>query len=188
MAENDSRRVRYTKNALRSALVDLLQEKPIEKISVSEICRAADVHRNTFYTHYATPEELMEDLVAQNKGDSCNCVVLGDDAFERMAERYREIIESDFLESAHLRGSYHLLEGAFQEGFQKNYEGLRQACPQASEEVCKYLATAINFGSRAMVTQWVQEGHKETPEELSAIVCALGEAVIEAAKRIAERQ
>lgn len=188
MNEEDSRRVRYTKNALRSALVDLLKEKPIEKISVSEICRAADVHRNTFYSHYATPEELMEDLVTQNKGNSCNCVVMGEDAFERMAERYREIMESDFLENAHLKGSYHLLEGAFQEGFQKNYDGLREACPQASEEVCKYLATAINFGSRAIVTLWVQEGYKETPEELSAIVCALGEAVVEAARRIAESQ
>ncbi|MCF0137184.1 MAG: TetR/AcrR family transcriptional regulator C-terminal domain-containing protein [Oscillospiraceae bacterium] len=56
------RRVRYTKKAIRESFLDLLEQKPIEKISVTEICKRADINRGTFYSHYSDPFELKESL------------------------------------------------------------------------------------------------------------------------------
>lgn len=56
------RRVRYTKKAIRESFLDLLEQKPIEKISVTEICKNADINRGTFYSHYADPFELKASL------------------------------------------------------------------------------------------------------------------------------
>lgn len=56
------RRVRYTKKAIRESFLDLLEEKPLEKISVTEICKNADINRGTFYSHYTDPFELKESL------------------------------------------------------------------------------------------------------------------------------
>ena len=47
-------RIIKTKEALRSALLSVLKQKPLESISVSELCRVAKVNRGTFYLHYET--------------------------------------------------------------------------------------------------------------------------------------
>lgn len=56
------RRVRKTKEAIRTAYIDLLKEKPNTKITVSEIARRADVDRKTIYLHYETIEDIMKEL------------------------------------------------------------------------------------------------------------------------------
>ena len=56
------RRVRYTKKAIRESFYALLEQKPIEKISVTEICRGADINRGTFYSHYTDPFDLRRSL------------------------------------------------------------------------------------------------------------------------------
>lgn len=45
-------RVLKTQESLRHALLDLLKEKPLESISVAELCRLAKINRGTFYLHY----------------------------------------------------------------------------------------------------------------------------------------
>lgn len=56
------RRVIYTKRAIRDSFVSLIQQKPIEKISVTEICKLADINRGTFYSHYSDPYALRKSL------------------------------------------------------------------------------------------------------------------------------
>ncbi|MBO5937406.1 MAG: TetR/AcrR family transcriptional regulator [Clostridia bacterium] len=43
------------------ALISLLKEKPFEYITVSEICKKAGVNRSTFYLHYETIGDLLEE-------------------------------------------------------------------------------------------------------------------------------
>lgn len=56
------RRVRYTRMVLREALLEILQERPIERVTVKEICDRADVNRSTFYVHYGSPQELLDSI------------------------------------------------------------------------------------------------------------------------------
>lgn len=44
-----------------TALIHLLSEKDIEYISVKEICARAGVNRSTFYLHYETISDLLEE-------------------------------------------------------------------------------------------------------------------------------
>ncbi|WP_105994713.1 TetR/AcrR family transcriptional regulator [Staphylococcus simulans] len=50
MAED--RRVRKTRNAIKNAFIQLLKEKDLDKITISDISNAADINRGTFYLHY----------------------------------------------------------------------------------------------------------------------------------------
>ena len=43
------------------ALISLLKKKPFEYITVSEICEGAGVNRSTFYLHYETIGDLLEE-------------------------------------------------------------------------------------------------------------------------------
>ncbi|MEL3959882.1 TetR/AcrR family transcriptional regulator [Lysinibacillus endophyticus] len=50
-----------TKEALQQALINLLEIKPLESISIAELCREAKVNRGTFYLHYGQIEDLFEE-------------------------------------------------------------------------------------------------------------------------------
>lgn len=56
------RRVKYTRMVLRDSLLSLMKGKPIEKITVKEICAGADINRSTFYVHYASPQDLLDSV------------------------------------------------------------------------------------------------------------------------------
>ena len=51
-----------TKAALTAALFELLGEKDFSKISITELTRRADVDRKTFYLHYQTVDEILEEF------------------------------------------------------------------------------------------------------------------------------
>ncbi len=56
------RRVARTKAALTAALFELLAEKDFAKISITELARRADVDRKTFYLHYQSVDEILEEF------------------------------------------------------------------------------------------------------------------------------
>ena len=70
--KRENRRIRITKQAIRDSLIELMQERPISKISVKMICELADINRSTFYAHYkdqfALLEAVQRDIVAAIKG------------------------------------------------------------------------------------------------------------------------
>ena len=55
-------RVKYTKMVLKKALLELMQHKPVNKITVKEICEQAELNRATFYAHYSDCVDLLESI------------------------------------------------------------------------------------------------------------------------------
>ncbi|MCD8146392.1 MAG: TetR/AcrR family transcriptional regulator [Clostridiales bacterium] len=56
------RRQRKTRQAIQNALLSLMKEKPLSKITVSELAATADVNRKTFYNHYSNIQEVRDEL------------------------------------------------------------------------------------------------------------------------------
>jgi AcrR family transcriptional regulator len=69
----EDKRVTKTKALLKQTLVQLLDEKPFEQITVKELCQRAYVSRITFYTHYsdkyALVDGLFEDMAGEGMAD-----------------------------------------------------------------------------------------------------------------------
>lgn len=61
MSKNDQR-IRLTKMLIRKAFTELLQNKPVQSISVKELCTAAGINRGTFYAHYTDIYDLMHQI------------------------------------------------------------------------------------------------------------------------------
>ena len=55
----ENRRISITKQLLCESFMSLLKQKPIDKISVTELCQAANVNRGSFYAHYADVYDLL---------------------------------------------------------------------------------------------------------------------------------
>lgn len=45
------RRTRYTRQTIKETLLKLLEKRAYPKITVTEICRLAEINRGTFYLH-----------------------------------------------------------------------------------------------------------------------------------------
>lgn len=60
--ETQDRRIKRTKMLLQNALVDLMLEKAVGKISVKELTQKADVNRSTFYLHYLDIYDMLEQM------------------------------------------------------------------------------------------------------------------------------
>lgn len=90
MKKTDNR-VRYTKMVLQEAILKILQDKPIDKVTIKEICDEAEINRGTFYLHYTTPYDLLKEI--ENKFIEDNMVY------------FSAYMESDF-ERSHLEGMY----------------------------------------------------------------------------------
>lgn len=61
MKKTDAR-VRYTKRALKESFLTLLAEKPVNRITVKEVCELAELNRATFYAHYSDCFALLESI------------------------------------------------------------------------------------------------------------------------------
>lgn len=60
----DARAVR-TRVALHNAMLSLLERKPLEQITVRDICAGAGVHYATFFRHQSGKESLLETIAAE---------------------------------------------------------------------------------------------------------------------------
>lgn len=54
--------VKKTKRSLKRAFAELIKKKPVEKITVSELCEKAEICNSTFYTHYNSIEAFVASL------------------------------------------------------------------------------------------------------------------------------
>lgn len=55
-------RARYTRMIIKKSFCTLLREKPLEKITVRELCEKAEINRSTFYKHYLDCYDLLDKI------------------------------------------------------------------------------------------------------------------------------
>ena len=58
-------RVVRTRESLRRALLELLQSRPFEQITIREIAATAGIGYTTFFRHHPTKESLLDDIAAE---------------------------------------------------------------------------------------------------------------------------
>lgn len=55
-------RVIKTRRTIRNALIDLMSEKELSRITISELSARAEINRKTFYRHYRTVYDVITEL------------------------------------------------------------------------------------------------------------------------------
>lgn len=59
---DSDKRVIRTKKAIKAALFKIMEKKDISSISISELTREANVNRRTFYTHYHSITDILDEI------------------------------------------------------------------------------------------------------------------------------
>lgn len=58
----EDNRTRYTRKVIQDAFFELLNERPINKITVKSICDLAQINRSTFYRYYMDVYDLLDKI------------------------------------------------------------------------------------------------------------------------------
>ena len=65
MAKAEYRSAVRSRRLINEALADLLTEKPLDKITVTDVVNRADINRGTFYAHYRDIPDVVDHLIQQ---------------------------------------------------------------------------------------------------------------------------
>lgn len=173
----DDRRVRRTKTQLRKALTELLQEKSIDELSVTELTNRADVNRGTFYCHYRDIYDMLDQLEAETLEEFSTLM----DSYPapRLQEGLRPILEDVFL---FIRRNLDLAASAMnlweRSSFLERIKSLlRNKVIRDWSDLYHFSGDVqrdhcLNFlvgGIIGLVQSWLEGGGRETPQEMAAL-------------------
>ncbi|MCD8019708.1 MAG: TetR/AcrR family transcriptional regulator [Clostridiales bacterium] len=58
----ENQRIRISKTMLKTGLLKLLKEKPLNQITIYELCKVSQINRTTFYKYYGSQAELLGEI------------------------------------------------------------------------------------------------------------------------------
>lgn len=158
----------YLKECMGTALLELMKEKPIEKISIEEMTAKADVGRSTYFRYFKSKEEVLSFKI--------QCL------WERFfSERRADEIRCDARESIRLLFEFCLsVKSVLDLLYSANHQNvilsfyLQSAAPTIARSGTEtyYFARFITYGLFGLISAWLLRGCKETPDEMARIVCA----------------
>ena len=165
------RRTKYTKTVIRQALFDLLQEKPINKITVTDVCKLADINRSTFYSHY----EDVYALLASIQNELFENVVLTlttENWFEevlQLVDQNRDLCQA--LIGPH--GDSSFIRQLIYLGYDNSMKFWKKMYPNASPETRDYAYAFVSNGVIGILENWVCSGYKLGIDEVGKILMGL---------------
>lgn len=74
MAKAEYRSSIRSKNLIKKAVVTLIHQKDLNKITVSDVIRESDISRGTFYAHYPDIQSVIEQILAEELSNLSNLI------------------------------------------------------------------------------------------------------------------
>lgn len=170
-----NRKTKMIKRALKDALLDLLEEKPLTSVSVRSLCDLADINRSTFYSHY----EDIYALVAEMEDDFLSHVVFFDgnqptkDNLASIEEHVHYVKENQRLFLLLLKNGK-LLPKLLSYSTEQNYY-------QVESHFYATLVAYSLYGSISALTYWLKHPDGRTEQEMAQLLyrCACETAKIQ---------
>mgnify|MGYP003282145508 FL=1 len=177
MSKNDQR-IRLTKMLIRKAFTELLQNKPVQSISVKELCTAAGINRGTFYAHYTDIYDLMHQIEDEMMDTFLTALkpLLNADSSQVTPLKITTEIFQCLKENADLcavtLGKYGDKEFASRLlaiGREKCMECYVKYFTDATPKQIEYYYTFVSAGCIGILEKWLHDGMTSSPEELACI-------------------
>ena len=173
-------RIIKTKNKIKEGLLDILQTKRLNEVSISEICEKARVNRNTFYAHFATPEavidEIAEDYLTEQYGLFNNCTTTKDVVVTACKHIMRHANKNIILLKN--RPLHSFIKRGVEYGTNTPIYVIDNSEKQYTEKELKTIQTYIVSGAVAIIMEWLYSGMQEMPEEVGERVDFINSALV----------
>lgn len=178
------RRVIRTKKAIRAALFEITETKDISSITVSELARKAGVNRRTFYTHYASINEIVDEIEGELV-DAIRGIALNfhDDNFRESVYgvffKLNDIVSEDF--DYYFRHLKFDMQGAFIESIREIIEELAKKLAKCGSKIplerARFAATFAVGGFITSFFDWKTDNSTPLEEAARLISTAADECI-----------
>ena len=84
-------RIIKTRRTIRNALVDLMSEKELSAVTISELSARAEINRKTFYRHYRTISDVVAELENEILSVFSEIIKNGNDSLLNIGAVFRDI-------------------------------------------------------------------------------------------------
>ena len=85
-------RIEKTERGIKNAFIELRSRKPLEKITVKELCESARINKSTFYAHYKDIYDLSDAMEEEVVQSIANSIQHPEYLLEHPAEFARELL------------------------------------------------------------------------------------------------
>lgn len=171
--EKEDRRVKYTKMVLRQSLLELLREQPIAKLTVTDLCARADINRNTFYTHYESPLDLLRQIEDELYTEIMRS--LERSLFSRTINNFLLEICQSIQANGDLCGII-ISEHGDKEFLKRllyvahDWSIAEWSASGLDRDQMEFLYTFAANGSIAVIEAWIQDGMQKSPQEIATFL------------------
>lgn len=169
------RRVLYTKMFLKESLLDLMKEKPIDKITPTELCRRAEINRNTFYKHYYTTRDLLQEIEEEFSAqivESLGAKLHQNDTLQLLQQICQIVLDKKefckILLSAN--GDAAFMQDVIMLGKSFILQSWEEMGVQLSEEKMEIAFAFIISGSVAIMRTWAAGDMSIPPQEIAELI------------------
>lgn len=167
-------RVRYTQMVIREKFLFLLKQKPLNKITVKEICSLAEINRATFYRYYNDPYDLMNqierailaelhDIVQNSIGDGLKRTLI------RMLKKIKEDGEL-YITLFSENGDPSFGVKIFQMCYKDFSSYIKVQLPHLSNAQQVWLYIYAAQGSSGILNYWMTTGMTAPPDEIADFI------------------
>lgn len=159
-----------TKRLLQTAFLKLLKVKPIHAISIRELCAEAGINRTTFYCHYGSQYDLLDDI-SRRFLDSIALCLKDADGNSREGVQERVTLVLRYIEE-NLELSGLLINNSIDPTFAERLFSLQQITDLLHLALADYtdeqerravVAFAI-YGSYKLLCDWINDPRRISPE------------------------
>lgn len=170
------RRIKYTKNIIKTTFLKKLEEKEINKITVSEICKDADVNRATFYRYYLDVYDLLDSIEAEFV-DNLRLIFKEENY---TVYSFALKVLNIFLENKQIlkvifksRSNINFMQEFLETAYDKCQSKWKSIDSNLTEEQIELGAIYIFNGSLGIINYWVQNDFSSKPEDIAEIISEL---------------
>ena len=170
------RRVKYTKKIIKDTFLELLANKDITKITVSEICSKADINRATFYRYYLDVFDLLE-VIKKEFENALKEAYSPSNEDENTVLNFSKAMLKVFLDNKELvkilfntNNGLYFLNNILEIAYVKCKEKWEKDLPNLSQNDMEYASIFIFNGALGVVNFWVKNDFDKAIDEISAII------------------
>ncbi len=169
------KRVIKTRNAIKTAFMQLVLEKEISKITVSNVADRAQINRSTFYLHYSDVNAVMKDIEREIEEKIAICVNNFDinSVYESTYAMFTNL--TDMLNETQTVKNY-ILDSTSSDYLtvrlkeilaDKAITALNEKFPDIDAVKCTYY---ITFAAAGIIDSYVKWAHSDTSTSLEELI------------------
>ncbi len=183
MEQKENQRIRLTKTLLTDALLKMLQKQSIHSISIRDLCEKAGINRTTFYHHYGSQYDLLNDIASRFLARIADHLAEAD-AGNRESVQERVTMVFQYLED-NLSLSRLLLNSNADPSFAEKLFALPKISDlmnatlkncDDSEKKCAMISFAIH-GSYHLLQEWINSEERLCAEAQAGLILSLARRV-----------